>query len=155
MKNLLKLFRKVPKLVGFPLKDQFLLFEAFVVTGFVRAAVLTVPFKKLVSRLKAGKQEREQNQYNHTDDNRQVIRKVKWAISIVSKYTPWESKCLVQALTAHIMLKKRKISGTLHLGLKKDESENLVAHAWYISGNIVVTGGRGLWGYTEISKFGS
>ncbi len=35
--------------------------------------------------------------------------------------TPWESKCLVRAMTAKKMMKKRGYKTTLYLGVGKDE----------------------------------
>ena len=56
------------------------------------------------------------------------------AIHIVSKYTFWESQCLVKAIAAMRMLEKRGIESTLYLGTAKDESGKIIAHAWLRSG---------------------
>lgn len=56
--------------------------------------------------------------------------------------TPWQSKCLVKALTASHLLKKRGISHTLYLGVGQNDSK-MIAHAWLRSGRLYVTGGNG------------
>lgn len=65
--------------------------------------------------------------------------------------TPWESKCLVRALTAQRLLKKRGIPTTMYLGVKM-EDEKMVAHAWIRTGKLYVTGGNGT-GYANVAKY--
>ncbi|WP_246503483.1 lasso peptide biosynthesis B2 protein [Clostridium polyendosporum] len=82
-----------------------------------------------------------------------TIKKVAWAVNQASKYTPWESKCLVQALTAQNMLKRRKIYSTLYLGVAKKGSKNINAHAWLRCGQVIVTGGYRREDFKEVAKF--
>ncbi len=65
--------------------------------------------------------------------------------------TPWESKCLVRALTAQKLLKKKGIPTTMYLGVKT-EDEKMVAHAWIRTGQLYVTGGNGT-GYAVVAKY--
>ena len=65
--------------------------------------------------------------------------------------TAWESKCLVRALTAQKILKKKGIHSTLYLGCGEKEGK-LVAHAWLRCGKIYVTGGDGT-EYSIVDKF--
>ena len=65
--------------------------------------------------------------------------------------TPWESKCLVRALTAKRLLKKKNISSTLYLGVKT-ENGKMSAHAWLRTGMLYVTGGSGE-GYVVVDKY--
>ena len=65
--------------------------------------------------------------------------------------TPWQSKCLVKALTASHLLKKRGISHTLYLGVGQNDSK-MIAHAWLRSGRLYVTGGNGS-SYSMVAKF--
>jgi hypothetical protein len=71
----------------------------------------------------------------------------------MSKYTFWESQCLVKAIAAMKMLEKRNIDSTLYLGTARDESGELVAHAWLRSGPYFVTGSEGKEKYTVVGKF--
>lgn len=67
--------------------------------------------------------------------------------------TSWESKCLVRALTAQKLLKRKKIHSTMYLGCKMDEGK-MVAHAWLRCGEMYVTGGNGVAdGYAVVDKF--
>lgn len=69
----------------------------------------------------------------------------------ISEKTPWESKCLVRALTARKILSEKGISTTLYLGVGKEDGK-MVAHSWLRCGTIYVTGGNGE-GYAMVAKF--
>lgn len=65
--------------------------------------------------------------------------------------TSWESKCLVRALTAQKLLKRKKIHSTMYLGCRLEEGK-MVAHAWLRVGKMYVTGGNGA-DYAIVDKF--
>lgn len=79
----------------------------------------------------------------------QIGRAVDWACS----HTPWESKCMVRALTAKKMLNRRGYPCTLYMGVSTDENGKMIAHAWLRLGRTYVTGGTGF-GYAVTGKFG-
>ena len=64
---------------------------------------------------------------------------------------PWESKCLVRALTAQKILKKKGIHSTMYLGCGLNDGK-MVAHAWLRCGEMYVTGGNGS-EYAIVDKF--
>lgn len=72
-------------------------------------------------------------------------------VNRICSKTAWESKCLVRALTAQRLLKKKGIESTLYLGCGYDEGK-MVAHAWLRVGNLYVTGGNGE-GYAIVDKY--
>lgn len=72
-------------------------------------------------------------------------------VNRVCDRTPWQSKCLVRALTAQRLLYRRGISTTLYMGCGVEEGK-MVAHAWLRCGKIYVTGGDGS-GYTTVARF--
>ncbi|WP_026882526.1 lasso peptide biosynthesis B2 protein [Clostridium akagii] len=148
--NLLHLPRKIKKIVKLSWNDKAYLFEAFFISGLVRFAILFVPFKKLASI--CGKY-KEETTMEITDIEKQVVSKVAWAVGEASTRTPWESKCLVKALTAQRMLVKRKISSTVYLGLAKNENKTLLAHAWIRSGQKIITGEREMVAFKEVARF--
>ncbi|MBE5873466.1 MAG: lasso peptide biosynthesis B2 protein [Lachnospiraceae bacterium] len=74
-------------------------------------------------------------------------------VNRICNKTSWESKCLVRALTAQKLLKRKKIHSTMYLGCKMDEGK-MVAHAWLRCGAMYVTGGNGANdGYAVVDKF--
>jgi hypothetical protein len=67
------------------------------------------------------------------------------------RYLPFECKCLVQALAARWMLAVRKMSSSAHLGVAKNATGALKAHAWVKVGEFFVTGKEGVEEYSEIT----
>lgn len=151
MQKLSVLARKMQTFFRIEWCDKVMIIEAFILTGIFRAIILLIPFEKYKKYIGIYKEETpfeiELGEYKN-------IKKIAWAVGIVSKYTPWESKCLVQALTAQKMLKRHKISSTLYLGLSKDGTDSLKAHAWIRCGQAIVTGGCNKSQFTEVAKFG-
>lgn len=83
------------------------------------------------------------------------IRQVQQATAVMSKYTPWESKCLVQALAAKKYLQRMGIESTLYLGTAKQKEGSLEAHAWLRSGSMYVTGEEVKDQFTQVMFYGS
>ena len=118
-------------------------------TAYYRAFILFVPFNKLRKRMGNVKQESPEEE---TKEVYRTARHISWVVRSVANRTPWESKCLVRALTAQKMLKSRGISTTLYLGVKK-EADEMKAHAWLRCGKIFVSGGENKNEYTVVAKF--
>lgn len=123
--------------------------KAFFYTGFYRAFILFVPFNKLRKRMGKHKEESEEKEEKEVY---KIASHISWVVTLISSKTPWESKCLVQALTAQKMLKNKKISTTLYLGVRKQGNE-IKAHAWLRCGEYYVTGGTIRNQYTIVAKF--
>ncbi|WP_312886271.1 lasso peptide biosynthesis B2 protein [Paenibacillus plantarum] len=130
-------------------KTMFLFIEAFVYLAWARM-LISVPFAKIAPSLGKAMEESAQDQPN--------IRKIELiqihdAILIISRHTLWDSKCLVRAIAAMKMLKRREISSTLYMGTRKDETGKMIAHAWLRSGPFFITGAEGKDGYIVVGKF--
>lgn len=148
--DLYQLFKKISKLFRLSWHERLLLLEAFILTGIFRFAILFIGFSK-IARISGKYKEESTEQVSAIEKAK--IRKIGWAVLIVSTHTPWESKCLVKALTAQIMLARRKINSTLYLGVAKDEEKKLIAHAWLRSGMDIVTGDDVRLMFTVVAKF--
>ena len=151
MQTLLKLFRKIKTFFKIENQDKLAFIKAFIYMGYFRAFILFIPFNKLRKRMGKIKVE-SPDEVEQTDYIK--AKRMASIINIVAPKTPWESKCLVQALTAQKMLKKQGVSTTLYLGVKK-ENNQMVAHAWTRCGNYFVTGGSNRHGYAVVAKFAS
>ncbi|MDQ0242537.1 hypothetical protein J2S09_000073 [Bacillus fengqiuensis] len=85
--------------------------------------------------------------------HRENIRFVSDAIHIMSRYTFWESMCLVKAIAGMKMLQRRQIESTLYLGTARDEEGKMIAHAWLRSGSYFVSGAEEKDRFTVVAKF--
>ena len=128
---------KIIKFWKLPGRYQKIVIEAVFLMGAARFSILVFPFKKVASVMGKPMTETSEN-----IDARllNTARQVAWFVRKLADFTPWESKCLVQALTAQMMLKRRKIPSTLYLGIAKDNNKKLIAHAWLRCGSSILTG---------------
>lgn len=127
------------------------LLEAFILLGICRVLILTVKFKRIAPYLGILMKE-SSTEVLYKD--LYVVENIAWAINNSSKFTFWESKCLVQAITAKVMLRRRKIKSTIYFGVFKDEDNKIKAHAWVRCGNMIVNGEKGKEKFTIVSVFG-
>ncbi|MFN3552099.1 MAG: lasso peptide biosynthesis B2 protein [Novosphingobium meiothermophilum] len=70
-----------------------------------------------------------------------VIERVSRAIAIVAPRVPWRSDCLVQCLAARRWLAGHGITARISIGMKREDGDGLLAHAWLAVGETIVTGG--------------
>lgn len=134
IKSLLLNIKKFSK-INF--KDKLLIIRITTLSLFYRILILIVPFKKLSKRLG------ETKVISHYIPKRWevlYIRRMYYYIYKVCSKTPWESKCLVQALIGRKLMHRKNIETTLFLGVCKDKNNNMIAHAWLKCGNNYVTG---------------
>ena len=86
-------------------------------------------------------------------ENKEILKNVSEAIHVMSKYTFWESQCLVKAIAGMKMLQRRHIESTLYLGTAKDENGQFIAHAWLRSGPFYISGKEGMERFAVVAKF--
>ncbi|WP_404445253.1 lasso peptide biosynthesis B2 protein [Sutcliffiella horikoshii] len=126
-----------------------LLVESYIYMAWARY-LKSIPFSRVAPSLGLKMKE---TSFDPLLTNRKVLANVSQSIHIMSKYTFWESQCLVKAIAAMRMLEKRQIESTLYLGTAKDENGKLIAHAWLRSGPYYVTGAEGMERFTVVGKF--
>ena len=75
----------------------------------------------------------------HREHEDEIIRRVQWAINAVAARCSWAT-CLVQALAADVMLRRRGIPSVLRFGVRPDDGRGgIEGHAWLeCSGGVVV-----------------
>lgn len=127
-----------------------LLLEAYLWLGLARAAVLTLPFQRIMRALGQTTQAPAPQPAPQTLPE---LRQIAWAIHTISSRTPWHSNCLAQALAGQIMLRRRGMASTLYLGVQNDGTAGFTAHAWLRSSDLIVTGGGQLERYKVIAHF--
>jgi hypothetical protein len=125
------------KFFNLPTKDKALAIEAFFLLAWYRVTILVMPFRVIAARLEKAS---HRSQVPEASRDKRLPGRIGRAVSSVAAHTPWDSKCLVQSLTAYRMLKQRQYPCDLYLGVAKDDQGKMVAHAWTQSGAIDVTG---------------
>jgi len=131
--------------------EKALAFEALAWLGLMRLAVLTLPFKRIASWL--GKPGANLPAAPLSPPQAQTALRVARAVRRMHPFTPWDSNCLAQALTARQMLKRRGIPSTTCLGAAIESGEGLVAHAWLYCGPWILTGAHGHKRYKIVAIF--
>ncbi len=77
-------------------------------------------------------------------------------VKTIARYTPWDSNCFPQAITARLLLGLYGIPYAIYFGLMKDkDTAEMKAHAWVAAGRIRVTGGDGFESFTVVGCFTS
>jgi len=143
----------VIKFINKPAADQLLYIEATFWLGISKLAILILPFRWIAPFL--GTHMATSDEHDKTDENgtRKTKISVAQAILVMSRHLPWESKCLVQAISGKMMLNRRKVPNTIYLGVAKKENGDLNAHAWLRAGDLVILGGGGLDKFAVVSTF--
>ena len=76
------------------------------------------------------------------------------AIARAARYVPFRVVCLQQAFAALLMLRRRGLAATVHLGLAREFGASaLKAHAWSCCGEVPVTGVEAAQGFVAIAAF--
>ncbi|WP_404370408.1 lasso peptide biosynthesis B2 protein [Sphingomonas sp. MMS24-J45] len=137
------------------LRDHTLLIEAAIGLAIARAAVLSVPFPRIARRLGGFMTphvaaEKAQAALPNAEQ-KEIARKVGWAVTVAARNVPFKAVCLPQAMTAHQMLQKRGIFSVIHFGTAPGADLSLDAHAWLDAGEVQVTGYPVAPEFTEIA----
>lgn len=145
----MKIVIKVIKFFLLDRKTMLLFIEAYLYLGLARA-LIGLPFRKVEPFLGAHSQE---SSLTLDVKNKKAIIDVGNAVCIMSRYTLWESKCLIKAIAASKMLWRRRIESTIYLGTARGKNAELIAHAWLRSGPFYITGAEEMSKFTVVGKF--
>ncbi|GMR00476.1 MAG: hypothetical protein BMS9Abin18_1326 [Zetaproteobacteria bacterium] len=149
------LLRKCISFVRIPFREKLWLFWLFLLSGLIRACLLVLPFRCIAPWL--GLHHQNYQLASVTSEQQKLMA---WRIGriteLAASYTPWQSKCLVQAMAAKVLLAHYRIPYVLHLGVTKAAGQSfdaLKAHAWLSVGPWIITGREGHRAFTIISTF--
>jgi hypothetical protein len=134
-----------------PLRDQWLILQAFVLLISARLMIDHVPFSRLTGYL--GKHQTE-SPHEIAESHMREARRIAWVVHSVSRHTPLAGNCLSKALVAKYLLSRRGIASTLYLGVALKTRSELEAHAWLRCGPIYVTGEAGRRHFNTLGIFG-
>lgn len=133
--------KRLRKFASLSPSERGLLLRTAILLSAVRLALWLLPFRRIASvternRSRAGKTVTRPDQ-------------VAWAVRAVSRYVP-KPTCLVQALTAKVLLENAGFSARLHIGVAKGAAKPFEAHAWVEARGMVITGAGELERYSPL-----
>ena len=91
--------------------------------------------------------------FDVSDEKIVTAKEIRRLVLQVCNHTPWQSKCLVRAILTQHLLKQRNIPSTLYLGVNKNESGEMQAHAWLRFGEIIIMGEKIKMASSKSQKF--
>jgi len=136
--------KRIGKLIRLPGRERMLFLEALSLHLWVGLLLKVVPFR-WIPRLFVSPQSSVHSLQSGD------IELIRTAVQRAGKVSPWRNRCLVSSLAGRCMLRRRKISSQLSLGVAKDPEGKTVAHAWLKSGDLEMVDRRS--GYTELFFF--
>lgn len=150
------MLRPVRKFLQLDREHKRLFLQAWSRLAGVRFELRSRPFKELTAGLTLHRPPFEPP--GLSAEAMEQARRVGWAVRAASRFTPWQSTCLVQVLAAQRMLQERLLPGAFYIGAAPGAgeagAEGLDAHAWLKCGNTFITGEAGHARYAVVSVFG-
>lgn len=147
------LFRKALAFESLPRFQKIWLLPVWFLLGITRLAVLLMPFRTLgpIIGVPVGV-----NAWVPitSPGHKKRAAAIGQVVCLAARYAPWEANCLAQALTARILLGLYRVPYALFFGVARDRlTADLMAHAWVVTGPVMVTGGESFSAYTVVGMF--
>lgn len=150
------IWRKFNTAWGLSFREKLWLVLLYPLSGFFRLCTLVIPFRWVAGFL-GECQKGESVSRGATQEQEELAWRIGRMCALAARYTPWESKCLVQALMARCLLGCYGVPYVIRLGVGKGEeaSEGIKAHAWTQVGRLVVTGRKGHLAFQVLNAYAS
>ena len=126
--------RVVRRWTSLTVDDRVLILRAWFWLVVVRCSLWFVPFRQ-VRRIVAAS---APGRWARFSGNR-LPSSIGWAVEAVGRRTPGAT-CLVRALAAQVLLQRAGHSADLRIGIARDGTERIAAHAWVESQGSVIVG---------------
>jgi hypothetical protein len=128
--------RSLARFVALPVAEQGRIFEAIACLLIVRIILGQLPFPWALKVLRVSQGVAATGRVSASE-----AREVGLAIARAARHVSFRAMCLEQAFAALLMLRRRELAATVHLGLAREPiSRDLAAHAWSRCGDFSVTG---------------
>jgi hypothetical protein len=135
---------RIGKFRKLTLREQMLFLEALLLHLWTGLLLKIIPFRWIQRVFSSRKSKVESRKSGE-------IELIRNAIQRAGRVSPWRNRCLVSSLVGRCMLRRRKISSQLYLGVAKNPEGNTIAHAWLKVGEYEMVDRRG--DYTELFSF--
>lgn len=137
---------RLSKFLNLPSEDRKLLLNAALVLGAVRLALFFLPFSFLRAVLPTATRVLARCRGATSPS----VDRLAWAVCLASRFVPRANNCLTRAVAARALFALWGEPTEVHLGVAKDVSGRLVAHAWLKYHGKVVLGGPDVTAYTPL-----
>ncbi len=132
------LVRKTSSFASIPGREKALFLEAIITAFYVKLTLLLLPFNRVARWLG---QPISDPLDETTLEGANTAKKIKFALQLCERYTPWRLECYTLAVTGKILLNRRKEKGILYFGFCKAADGKLKGHAWLKRSGVIVSGG--------------
>lgn len=131
--------RWLSRLAGLPGTRRVMLAEACAALLAAQLQVRCLPFRRVAARLGASGAE---TGHEVTREQQALSREVEWAIAAASRRLRPRPTCLMEAVAAQALLRRRGVAATVYLGVApaRADGRQINAHAWLRCGRRIVTG---------------
>jgi len=143
------MMQTLARFLGLPAAEQRRTMEAALYLLIVRLVFGTLPFTRGLKLLHISQGSAGTGRIAASEAG-----EVSRAIARAARHVPFRAVCLQQAFAALLMLRRRGLAGTVHLGLAREAgSGDLKAHAWSRCGDMPVTGVAAARGFAPVAAF--
>lgn len=131
------------RLLRLSLSEHWLLIKMLFLLGAIRLGLTLLPFQTMQCLLARFSEPLAEPISHHAPQAGYVADResIVWATSVVGKRILGDAPCLTQALAVRLLFRRRGHPAHLHIGVVKDSTGRLRAHAWIESDGEVVIGG--------------
>jgi hypothetical protein len=150
------MINKLKKFAALAWREKCIFIRAWLLLGWMRAAILATSFKRLAAAL--DHQRETVRPAGISAEQQQQALRIGQLVAAAAGCTPWQSLCLVQVLVAQRLLVARSIPGQFYLGVRRGcertaDPAGLAGHAWLQCGDAIVSGAAGHEQFTVVSTF--
>ena len=139
------------KIAGRSAAEWALAAEALLLLAGFRMALTLVPVRRILQGVAGGSSELK---VAPSQRDRTIAVRVRWAVEAVVRHSPVRFVCFPQALTGYVMLRRRRVCGTMIYGMARSATGELIAHTWLMLGERCVLGGEAAGEYTAVERWG-
>lgn len=146
-------FRKAKSLSRKPPFVLLWLVPVWFLLGAAKVAINLATFKKLLAAIGHQADPFPSRPLASADQVRRALL-IGRVVRLVAGYTPWESNCFPQAVSACLLLRLYRVPYALYFGVRRPAGQpDFDAHAWVVAGPVDVTGGASFGHFTVVSAF--
>ena len=120
----MKIFYYIRRFIALSKNEKRIFFFAILISGITRFLTFTCPLKYYLSLIKP-----KISSISQGNSNNEHYKTVIKTIERISRHLPWDTNCLVKALTAKVLLGFYGIDTIVVLRISKSDSHTIFAHA--------------------------